>query len=237
MATSGTTTWSLQRDSVINAALRKLAVLSGGSVPQTYETTNAAEALNAMIKAFHADGMPLWAIKNYTFTVTSGTAAYNIGNTQTINTPMPLKVIQAFRGDGSTYSNVPMNVYNGYDYNLLPLLTSSGTPVNLYYHPYSNYGTINLWPKPDNSITQVTIRYQRPFEDMNTATDDFDFPPYWMEALIYNLADRLAPEYGLPLQDRQLLKGEAKAHKDDALSFGTEEGSMFLQPDWAGRTK
>jgi len=233
MATSGTTTWSLQRDAVISAALRKLAVLSGGSTPETYQVTNAAEALNAMIKAFHADGMPVWAIKSYDFSTVVGTTAYNIGNAQTFNTPMPLKVIQALRSSGTTYSNVPLNVYTNYNYNLLPLVNSSGTPVNLYYQPLSQYGVINLWPKPDSVIT-ITLKYQRPFEDMNASTDDFDFPPYWMEALIYNLADRLAPEFGIPLQDRQLLKAEAMHHKEDALGFGTEEGSMYIQPDWSG---
>ncbi len=235
MATSGTTTWSLNRNQVIEAALRKLAVLSGGSSPETYQVTNANEALNAMVKAFHADGMPVWAMKGYTFTVTSGTSAYNIGNSQTINTPMPLKIVQAVRANGTEYSNVPLNIYTDYDFRLLPLVNSSGVPVNLYYQPLSTYGTINLWPKPSDSTTTITIRYQRPFEDMTSSTDDFDFPPYWMEALIYNLASRLAPEYGLPLQDRQLLTKEALFMKDQALQFGSEEGSLYLQPDWSGR--
>lgn len=235
MATSGTTTWSLNRDQVINAALRKLAVLSGGSTPAAYEVTNANEALNAMLKAFQADGMPIWAMKSYSFTTVAGTAAYNIGNSQTLNTPMPLKVTQAWRSSGTSYSNVPINVYTDYNYNLLPLVNSSGTPVNLYYQPLSTYGTINLWPKPSDSTTSITLRYQRPFEDMTGATDDFDFPPYWMEAIIYNLAHRLSPEYGLPLQDRQLIAQEALALKQQALLYGTEEGSMYLQPDWSGR--
>lgn len=235
MATSGTTTWSLNRNQVIEAALRKLAVLSGGGSPETYQVTNANEALNAMVKAFHADGMPVWAMKSYTFTVTSGTSAYNIGNSQTINTPMPLKIVQAVRANGTEYSNVPLNIYTDYDFRLLPLVNSSGVPVNLYYQPLSTYGTINLWPKPSDSTTTITIRYQRPFEDMTSSTDDFDFPPYWMEALIYNLASRLAPEYGLPLQDRQLLTKEALFMKDQALQFGSEEGSLYLQPDWSGR--
>lgn len=235
MATSGTTTWQLNRDEVIGAALRKLAVLSGGSSPETYQVTQANQALNAMIKAFHADGMPVWAMKSYTFNTVTGTSAYNIGNGQTLNTPMPLKIVQAVRGDGTTYSNVPLNIYTDYNFRLLPLVNSSGTPVNLYYQPLSNYGTINIWPKPSDSTTQITIRYQRPFEDMTSATDDFDFPPYWLEAIIYNLADRLAPEYGIPLQDRAALKTEAKMFKEEALGFGSEEGSLFLQPDWSGR--
>lgn len=235
MSTSGTATWSLNRDQVINAALRKLAVLSGGSSPETYQVTDAGVASNAMIKAFQAEGMPVWAMKSYTFTTTSGTSAYNIGNGQTINTPMPLKVIQAVRGDGSSYSNVPLNIYTDYNFRLLPLTYSSGVPVNLYYQPLSTYGIINLWPIPSDSTTQITIRYQRPFEDMTSSTDDFDFPSYWMEALIYGLASRLAPEYGIPLQDRQLLTKEALFMKDQALQFGSEEGSIYLQPDWSGK--
>ena len=234
MSTSGTTTWALNRDQIISAALRKLGVLSGGSSPETYQVTDATQALNAMLKAFQADGMPLWAMKSYTFSTELGTAAYNIGNNQILNTPMPLKVTQAWRTFGTTYSNVPLNVYTDYNYNLLPLVNSSGTPVNLYYQPFSTYGTINIWPKPD-TVLSLTIRYQRPFEDMVSATDDIDFPPYWTEAIIYNLAHRLSAEYGIPLQDRQLIAQEAMSLKQQALTFGSEEGSMYLQPDWSGR--
>ena len=234
MSTSGTTTWKLQRDAIITAALRKLAVLSGGTAASAQQITDASEALNAMIKGFQADGMPVWAMKSYTFTTITGQAAYQIGNSQALNTPMPLKVVQAWRGDANS-SNIPMNIYTDNNYNVLPLSNSSGTPVNLYYQPLMQLGTINLWPKPADSTTSITIRYQRPFEDMTSATDDIDFPPYWTEAMIYGLADRLAPEYGLPLQDRQLLTQQAERFHLTALSFGQEEGSMFFQPDYIGR--
>lgn len=234
MSTSGTTTFALKRDEVINAALRKISVLSGGSSPAAYEVTNASQALNAMIKGFQSDGMPIWAVKQYTFTTTA-TGVYNIGTGQTINTPMPLKIIQAYRVEQTGASNVPMNIYNHYDYNLLPVNASSGEPVNLYYQPLSTYGTINLWPTPIDSDTQITIVYQRPYEDMNTATDDFDFPAYWTEALIYGLAWRLCPEYGTPIQDRQVIQKEAEFFHLQAMSFGTEEGSMYFMPDWSGK--
>jgi len=233
MSTSGTTTWSLNRDEVINAALRKLAVLSGGSTPETFEVTAAAQALNAMIKGFHADGMPVWAIKNYTFT-TTGATQYTIGNGQTLNTPAPLKVLQAYFIQG-TGNNVPMNVYNKYDFNLLPVNNTSGPPVNLYYQPLPETGIISVWPTSSSPTVTITIFYQRPFEDMNSASNDFDFPPYWTEALIYGLAWRLAPEYGIPINDRNQMASEAKYFHEQALSFGTEEGSLFLQPDWTGK--
>jgi len=235
MSLSGSTSWSLQAQDVIQAALRKLGVLSGGATPETYQLTNGMQALNAMIKGFYADGMPVWAIQTYTFTVQSGVAQYLIGPGQTFNTDMPLKVLQAWRNQQGNLSNIPMNIYTNYNYDLLPLALSSGTPVNLYYQPFETYGAINLWPKPNDSVTTVSIRYQVPFEDMVNYTDNFDFPSYWTEAIIYGLAQRLAPEYGLPLMDRQALSQEAEKHHQNALSFGVEEGSFFFQPDFVGQ--
>jgi hypothetical protein len=236
MSTSGTTTWALQRDAIITAALRKLAVLSSGSPPSATDLTNGAQALNAMIKGFQADGMPVWAMKSYTFTTIANQGQYLIGTGQALNTPMPLKVTQAWRNQSSNSSNIPMNIYTDYNFNLLPQLAGSAVPVNLYYQPFSTYGQINLWPLPQDTSYSIIVRYQRPFEDMNASTDDLDFPSFWTEAMIYGLANRLAPEYGLPIQDRQLLTQEATLHHQNALSFGTEEGSIYFQPDWAGRT-
>ena len=231
MATSGTSIWSLKRDAVINAALRKLVALSGGSTPATFEVTNAAEALNAMIKGFQVDGMPVWAIKEYSFTTVANTSSYTIGVGQTLSTPAPLKVVQAHRIESTGAMNVPLNIYTHYDYNLLPQNATAGEPVNIFYQPLSTTGTIELWPTPADSDTTIILVYQRPFEDMNSATDDFDFPSYWEEALIYGLAWRLSHEYGVPLQDRSEIKATAEYFHTQALSFGTEEGSVFFSPD------
>ncbi len=230
MATSGSTNWSLNRDQVITGALRKLAVLASGDTPSANAVSDATEALNALVKAFQADGMPLWAIASYTFTLVAGTNQYTIGNSQTLATPAPLKVIQALRTQTGE-SSVPMNVENRYDYQVLPDLSSViGTPVTLYYQPLNTTGVISIWPVPDISTTTITIHYQRPFEDMDAAGNSFDFPSYWIQALIYNLAWALAPEYGIPPTDRGILANEAKYWKDQALSYGTEEGSLYLQP-------
>lgn len=237
MSLSGTTSWALQRDAIINAALRKLAVLSGGSSPEAYEITNAAETLNAMIKSFQVDGMPVWKMNTYSFTTVANTPSYTIGSGQTLNTSAPLKIVQAWRNQGTDSSNVPMNVYTNYNYNLLPSTTTAGTPVNLYYQPKAQTGIISLWPTPLDTSNTIYIRYQDMYQDMTSASDDIDFPPYWTEALIYGLAWRLAPEYGVPTQDRADIKNEALYFKNEALSFGTEEGSLYIQPDWSGNQR
>lgn len=71
----------------------------------------------------------------------------------------------------------------------------------------------------------------RPYEDFDTATDEPDFPQEWYEALKYGLATRLAGEYGITTEDRNALRAEAQKIKDEALGFGTEEGSIWFTAD------
>jgi len=232
MATSNSTDWSLNRDAVIAGALRKLAVLPSGGTPTTTQVSDAVDALNAIVKAFQADGMPLWKISSQSFNTVNGTASYTVGPSMTVNCPKPVRLLQAFwtPADGT---NTPLNVYNRYDFNNLPN-GSDGNPVNLYYQPLRTNGTITLWPTPDNSTTSITFHYQSPYEDMDASTDDFDFPSEWIQALIYNLAWSLAPEYGIPPTDRKILAEEAHYWHNYVLSMGTEEGSITFQPDNLG---
>jgi len=149
---------------------------------------------------------------------------------------MPLKVTQARRNFISTGTTIPMNIYTHYDFNLLTSTQTTGVPINLWYEPLRTTGNIHIWPIPDpttQSLQNITITYQRLFDDMVNPGDSIDFPSYWTEAIIYGLAARLAPEYGIPLQDRAVLKQEAKEMLADALSFGLEEGSIHFQPDWS----
>lgn len=237
MSTSGVTTFEMARDDIINSALRKVGAVSEGQVASPQAITDAAMALNALLKTFQAKGMPLWAIQETLFPLTS-TRQYTIGIGATINTPAPLKIIQATLLDTSNpdaENILPMNIYTHFDYNLLTTQDSSGYPIHLMYEPLWPTGTINIWPTPDSysiSNRKIRIVYQRPFDDFVSSTDTPDFPSYWSEALVYGLAWRLAPEYGVPLQVWQLMAKEAEYFLDEALSFGTEEGSFSIQPNW-----
>lgn len=233
MATSNSTDWTLNRDQVITAALRKLGVIPSGATPSANQVADAASALNALVKAFQADGMPLWKISAQTFTTVAGTGTYNVGPSQTINCPKPLRIIQAIITPPNGV-NMPMNIYNRYDFQNLPQgSTYTGTPINFYYQPLRTTGTIYLWPFPSDSTSTITFHYQSPYEDMDTAVDDFDFPSEWIQPLIYNLAWSLAPEYGIPPQDRTIMQKEAEYWHQYVLSMGSEEGGVFIQPDWS----
>ena len=233
MTTSNSTNFSITRDQLISGALRIAGAIAQGETPTATQVTEAAEALNMLVKAMQADGMPLWAIKKYAVTLTA-TADYTIGVGSTVNTPKPLKVVNAYRHNTSTNIDVPMRVVTRQEYDMLGNKTSTGSPVQLFYEPLLSTGVMHVFPVPDTySIANETIYiiYQRPFEDFDASTDEPDFPQEWFDAIKFGLADRLAPEYGLAIQDRNDIRSRAKELRQEALGFGTENGSMYLMAD------
>lgn len=234
MPTSNSTDFSVTRDDIIKRALRLIGVVAQGETPTTDQTTEAALSLNGLVKAWQADGMPLWALKTYSVPLTASTAAYRIGVSQTINTPKPLKIIQAFNHDSNSNIDIPIRIITKQEYNILGNKTSAGNPIQIYYDPQNTYGDLFVFPVPTSveaAANTIKIIYQRPFEDFDAANDTPDFPQEWYDALTYGLATRLAPEYGVPTADRKMLWQEMTLIKQDALNFGLEEGSLFFRRD------
>lgn len=237
MSTSGTTSYSTTRDDIIKRALRLVGALAQGETPTPDQVTEAATALNGLVKAWQADGMPLWAIKSYSVPLTATVASYRIGVGQTVATPKPLKITQAYNHNTSSNVDIPMRVLTRQEYNMLGNKTSAGNPIQVFYDPQRDYGDLYVFPVPsatDAASNVITITYQRPFEDFDASTDTPDFPQEWFDAVTYGLATRLAPEYGLPIPDRKTLWQEMTIIKQDALNFGLEEGSLFFQVDRRG---
>lgn len=234
MSTSGSTDFSMSRDDIIKRALRLCGVLAQGESPTTDQVNEASVALNALTKAYMADGMPLWAIKQFPVPLTSGVNSYTIGIGQTVNTPKPLKVFQAWNHDSISKVDIPMRVISRQEYNMLGNKTSSGNPIQVFYEPLNTTGVLHVFPTPDATAqtnNSVYLVYQRPFEDFDAATDTPDFPQEWYDAICYGLAIRLAGEYQVSTEVRKMLLQEASIMKQEALNFGLEEASLYFQRD------
>lgn len=234
MATSGSTNFNVTRDQLIAGALRLCGVIAEGEVASTEQTNNGAEALNMLVKRLMADGMPLWAMKQYNVPLVSGQQVYTIGVGEAVNTAKPLRVVQAYNHATSGSIDIPMRVITRDEYNKLGNKTSSGNPIQIFYEPLNEVGKLYVFPVPDSTAASqnvITIVYQRPFEDFDSSTDTPDFPQEWLEAIKYLLATRLAGEYQTPVVVRQQLLSEAANLRETALSMGTEEGSFYFGAD------
>ena len=227
MTTSSVYTFQMTRDQILTAALRKLGVIAEGQTPSSTNLTDGQFAINGAIAQLRSIGMPLWTRVEYTFTPT--TSVYAIGTGMTLDTQFPVKLYQAYRTENST--KIPMELISREDFNILPA-NSTGSPIKINYQPFVNYGSLALWPTPSSTNTAtVTLVYQKSFQYFTSASETADFPEEWQIPLIYTTAVLLAPEWGIPIPDRQALRAELKEYMDMAKEIGQEDASFFLQPE------
>lgn len=219
---------SFTRDQLITLAIKRLGVLAQGQSPSTEDLADGAAFLSTLVAELRTKGMPLWKRTTYSFTPTSQVTTIGVG--KTLDTPFPLKLLQAYTLTNTGQNKIQMEILSDYDFNYLPISTTPGMPLKISYQPQNEYGTIKLWPLPDGAST-VSIVYQAPFDYFDSSVDTMDFPEEWYNALIMKLSVLLAPQYGIPLPIRQDLKQDAKEALEDALSFGGEDGSFYFSVD------
>ena len=229
MTTSGSYDFSINRDQIIEGALRLCGVIAQGETPSATQITEGSRMLNLMVKAWEAEGMPLWALTTYTISLVANQTSY------TLNSPKPLKPIQAWNRNTSSLVDIPMRMISRQEYNILGNKSTTGNPIQLYFQPNRDDSTVFLFPTPDSTSAGQQVIYfvaQRPFQDFDSATDTPDFPQEWYQAVMYGLAQLLAGLYNIDVETRKMIAAEAAAFKQQALSFGNEENSLYFQRDW-----
>jgi hypothetical protein len=225
MTTSASTSWELTRNEFIEAALRKLGVLPEGVAATATQFTTGAQALNGIIARFNTLGMPLWKRSEATITLVDGVSTYTLS--------AALKLAEVYIRVINSSVTWKLELKSEYDIRSLPY-SSTGTPNCYSYTPnLLEGGTLRVWPIPDaSSATEYNLLtiFQKELYNVTGSTETIDFPSYWTDAVIFELASVLAPEYGIPLNDRMALKLQAKEYLDQAVGYSDEDGSFYIQP-------
>ncbi len=115
------------------------------------------------------------------------------------------------------------------DYLQLPNKTATGTPIQGWYDPQLTTGQLFLWPTPSDSTNKITFTYERTIEDFLNIGDNPDFPQEWLNAIKWNLAIEIAPEY--TVSPSAYIIEKASELKEIALSWDTDKGSLFVSPE------
>jgi len=117
MATSGTTTFTVTRDQIIESALRSLAVLEEGAKPSATTLENASFSLNLILKKWQSEGIKIWTIKEYTLPLVPNQTNYTIGPSSAYdyNGAKPLRLIQCYLRNlsNATYSVGKISLVSG----------------------------------------------------------------------------------------------------------------------------
>jgi hypothetical protein len=236
---------------VIDAALRicRTNDAEGTYTPSTTQRNNALEAFNFLVTSWQAHGMQVWCQKQATWALVAATNSATVGPGGVINIARPMSIQQAWiRNTTSTPStDIPLRIIGRDEYNLLSSKNSVGPPNCLFYDPQYDLpatnsganakGTIYIWPTPDaTTVTTYDLYfiYTRPLQDFSVTSDSLDFPQEWGNALKWNLAAEIMPEYGLPFSDQDRIHAKAESTLELAKSWDRETASVSFQPDTIG---
>jgi len=179
---------------VINRSLRLIGVLATGQTPEADETADALTALNAMLDGWMNDKLMTYSLQNITVPLVAGTASYTIGTSgATVTATSPVRIESAYtRKSNIDYliELIDSNQYNG----IASKTSASDIPEYLYFNGTNPNSTITLYPVP-NEVNNLYLTVWTPYAAFAAATDTFTMPNGYEDAVAYNLAIRLWPEY------------------------------------------
>lgn len=178
-----------------NRALRLLGVLASGVTPSTNEQADYLTAINAMLGTWDNEKLLSWAEQDESFSLVAAQSSYTIGSGGDFSTTRPVRIEGAY----IVYQNIsyPVEVIDDEQYAALPAKTSTASwPDRICYRPTmtSSKGTILVYPVP-TLVSTLHLLTRTQWAPYVATTDTLTLPPGAEDALAYNLAVAIAPEY------------------------------------------
>lgn len=189
---------------LVRAAMRLIQVSAVDVDLTASELKDGIESLNRMLDSWSLDELMLYQVIREPFELISGQNPYTIGLGGDFDTLRPTKIVGAYLtlNNGSIPVDYPMNVLNYDDYNAIRLKTlSTNFPNYIYYQPSFPLGQILIYPvfTPNDPATigpaYITLTSWKPLPLVSDPTATLELPPGYWEAIVFNLAVRIAEEY------------------------------------------
>lgn len=172
---------------LIKAALRAIGAIATEETPTHAELDDGLLTLQLMLRNWSARNIRLYYTKQETLTMT-GATYYTIGSGGDLSTTRPASI------RGAWHSDWPVKVIDEDHYRQYRMsVSSSGTVEWLWYSPEYPLGKLYPWPLGGSTLYVDTMI---PLTDPTAITSTISFPPEYDEPIRWNLAVRLAPEYG-----------------------------------------
>lgn len=179
---------------LISAQLRKINALAPGESIDAQEAMDGLAETNRMLSSWSNEGLLIYAITAESpIALTPGDATYTLGTSGDITT-RPQKIEKAVIRDGS-YDLSPMRILTLDEFSAIPNKSAQSTyPYSIYDDGGYPLRTITLYPVP-SAAKQLVLFTKRPLTEIASLSTELSFPPGYEDALVYNGAIRLAPEY------------------------------------------
>lgn len=143
----------------------------------------------------------------------------------------PLRILDARSIDlNNNKASVSMAIIGYSEYFNIPIKTTDGRPINLYYDKQLGAGQLYLFNRPNNVDELVEFTYHEAMEDVDSSTDSVDVPVEWTLPLIYLMAEEFCIDSGNKAR-LEMIQPKAEYYKKLVREFDSDEAPLFILPD------
>jgi len=216
MATSGTTTFDLQIDDIVDEAYERCGI----GTEAGFDLKKARVSLNILFSEWGNRGIHLWKVALQSTNLVAGTTSYN--------TPSDCgDVLEAVVRDTSG-NDVALTKISRSQYSAIPNKSDQGSPSQYYVDRQVN-PVIFLYQTPD-AVTYTSLRffYVKRIQDAGAYTNTADVPYRFLPCMVSGLAYYLSFKYA-PTRTEQL----KMYYEDELLRAIDEDGqrtSLYISP-------
>ena len=231
MATSGTTTFDLPIDEIIEEAFERTGMRGNGT---GYQLKSARRSLNILLSEWGNRGIHLWKVKLAQIPLVEGQAEYNFAN-DNANFPQDISdILEAYVRNNTTATapvDTTLTKIDRSAYSALANKLAKGTPSQ-YYVQRTVAPSVFLYQTPSSSFSGAShflkFYYVARIQDAGAYTNEADvvfrFLPCMTSGLSYYLSLKYSPETA---QSNKLI------YEDELQRALTEDGqrtSTFITP-------
>ena len=136
----------------------------------------------------------------------------------TVERILDVRRIQGFLTTGEV--ETPIKFDSHQEFHRLPNRNTQGAPNVATFDRLKNNGCLKIWQTAaDETTYQMALTAERTFEGFENTDDTADFPQYWQDAFVYNLAKRLSIKFRVPPQVYALINEQALETLNQALEY------------------
>jgi hypothetical protein len=161
MATSGTYSFSMDIDEVIQEAMEMI----GGEVTLGEEPRSARRSINLLLQDWQNRGIQLWTVGTTAVSVTTSVTAYDLGAEN-------IDVIEAVVNRDNI--DLQLERISMEEYLKIPRKGQTGRPTQYAVRRERDYPVVYLWPVPENNTDQIKFETVRYLQDVSRSSQTAD---------------------------------------------------------------
>ena len=165
------------------------------------QAVHGLRVLNRMIQQWDAEELMIYTLDRDIFSFVAGQQSYTLGTSANFNLARPVSIHMASVYDSALALpvEIPISILTDEEWrNVSVKLTPSTFPTCMWVSGSLPANTLWFWPVPSVATWRLVLYSWGNTADFTSINDAVVFPKGYEEAIVTNLAVRMASSYGVP---------------------------------------